>query len=213
MHSLGVLVFMSLLFLEPAPIMYTYAFLHYAVGCFMSPSVLVLIFYACHSRWSPCMSHEALSGHTCNLPSFPGQPWPGWSFWRRGPPAATTGLNGRRRRATAVVAILIRESCGCTAVAEVAPGTDDGRRLRVDFSLHDHQYSVITAYTPATNSHASPSSPHVPVLSPASTTWCLIARRWRRLGCSMLACCRLGRPSVFLSAGVVAGGCLCVCGF
>ena len=94
------------------------------------------------------MSHEALSGHTCNLPSFPGQPWPGWSFWRRGPPAATTGLNGRRRRATAVVAILIRESCGCTAVAEVAPGTDDGRRLRVDFSLHDHQYSVITAYTP-----------------------------------------------------------------
>ena len=78
----------------------------------------------------------------------PGQPWPGWSFWRRGPPAATTGLNGRRRRATAGVAILIRESCCCTAVAEVAPSTDDGRRLRVDFSLHDHQYSVITAYTP-----------------------------------------------------------------
>ena len=25
--------------------------------------------------------------------------------------------------------------------------------------------------------------------------------------------CRLGRSSVFLSAGVVAGGCLCVCGF
>src|SRR6476646_10824846 len=25
---------------------------------------------ACRSRWSPCMSHEALSGHICNLPSF-----------------------------------------------------------------------------------------------------------------------------------------------
>ena len=34
--SLGVQLFMSLLFLEPAPHMYTYAFLHYAVGCFMS---------------------------------------------------------------------------------------------------------------------------------------------------------------------------------
>ena len=32
----GVLLFMSLLFLEPAPNMYTYAFLLYAVGCFMS---------------------------------------------------------------------------------------------------------------------------------------------------------------------------------
>ena len=32
MHLLGVLLFMSLLFLEPAPHMYTYAFLHYAVG-------------------------------------------------------------------------------------------------------------------------------------------------------------------------------------
>ena len=36
MHSLGVLLFITLLFLEPAPIAYTYAFLHYAVGCFMS---------------------------------------------------------------------------------------------------------------------------------------------------------------------------------
>ena len=36
MHSLGVLLFMSLLFLEPAPNMYTYAVLHYAFGCFMS---------------------------------------------------------------------------------------------------------------------------------------------------------------------------------
>ena len=36
MHSLGVLLFISLLFLEPAPHMYTYAFLLYAVGCFMS---------------------------------------------------------------------------------------------------------------------------------------------------------------------------------
>src|SRR6476469_9680798 len=25
---------------------------------------------ACRSRWSPCMSHEALSGHVCKLPSF-----------------------------------------------------------------------------------------------------------------------------------------------
>ena len=30
------LLCMSLLFLEPAPFLYTYAFLHYAVGCFMS---------------------------------------------------------------------------------------------------------------------------------------------------------------------------------
>ena len=32
MHSLGVILCMSLLFLEPAPFLYTYAFLHYAVG-------------------------------------------------------------------------------------------------------------------------------------------------------------------------------------
>lgn len=78
----------------------------------------------------------------------PGQPWPGWSFWRRGPTAAATGPGDRRRCATAGVAVLIRESCGCTNVAEVAPSTDDGRRLRIDFSLHGHLYSVITAYTP-----------------------------------------------------------------
>ena len=36
MHSLGVLLFISLLLLEPAPIVYTYVVLHYAVGCFMS---------------------------------------------------------------------------------------------------------------------------------------------------------------------------------
>ena len=36
MHSLGVLLFMFLLFLEPVPIMYTCAFLLYAVGCFVS---------------------------------------------------------------------------------------------------------------------------------------------------------------------------------
>ena len=42
MHSLGVLLFISLLFLEPAPIVYTYAFLLYAVGCFMSLFLLLI---------------------------------------------------------------------------------------------------------------------------------------------------------------------------
>ena len=28
---------------------------------------------ACRSRWSPCMSHEALPGHTCNLPRGKGK--------------------------------------------------------------------------------------------------------------------------------------------
>ncbi len=37
------------------------------VLCFCSGFCFVC---ACRSRWSPCMSHEALSGHTCNLPSF-----------------------------------------------------------------------------------------------------------------------------------------------
>ena len=43
---------------------------------FMLLGVLCLCFgfvcfvCACRSRWSPCMSHEALPGHTCNLPSF-----------------------------------------------------------------------------------------------------------------------------------------------
>ena len=32
MHSLGVILCMSLLFVVPAPFLYTYAFLHYAVG-------------------------------------------------------------------------------------------------------------------------------------------------------------------------------------
>jgi cellulose synthase/poly-beta-1,6-N-acetylglucosamine synthase-like glycosyltransferase len=36
MHSLGVLLFMLLLFLEPAPHMYTYAFPLHALGWFMS---------------------------------------------------------------------------------------------------------------------------------------------------------------------------------
>ena len=30
----------------------------------------VLFVCACRSRWGPCMSHEALPGHSCNLPSF-----------------------------------------------------------------------------------------------------------------------------------------------
>ena len=29
----------------------------------------VLFVCACRSRWGPCMSHEALPGHSCNLPS------------------------------------------------------------------------------------------------------------------------------------------------
>src|SRR6476659_3675084 len=46
------------------------------VICFVvlfSVSVLVSVWVfvcACRSRWSPCMSHEALSGHVCKLPSF-----------------------------------------------------------------------------------------------------------------------------------------------
>ena len=47
MHSLGVLLCMFLLFLEPAPHMYTYAFLHYAVGWFMS--LFWFLFYLCMS--------------------------------------------------------------------------------------------------------------------------------------------------------------------
>ena len=45
---------------------------HRAPDCWVFyVSVLVFILLcACRSRWSPCMSHEALSGHTCNLPSF-----------------------------------------------------------------------------------------------------------------------------------------------
>ena len=36
MHLLGAQLFMSLLFFEPAPRTYAFAFLHYAVGCFVS---------------------------------------------------------------------------------------------------------------------------------------------------------------------------------
>ena len=51
--------------------MYIYAFLHHAVGCFKSLFSVLIFVCACRSRWSPCMGHEALPGHTCNLPSFP----------------------------------------------------------------------------------------------------------------------------------------------
>jgi ABC-type transport system involved in multi-copper enzyme maturation permease subunit len=38
--------------------------------CFVSCLLFWLLVCACRSRWGPCMSHEALPGHTCNHPSF-----------------------------------------------------------------------------------------------------------------------------------------------
>ena len=38
--------------------------------CLVFVLSLVLFVCACRSRWGPCMSHEALPGHSCNLPSF-----------------------------------------------------------------------------------------------------------------------------------------------
>jgi hypothetical protein len=38
--------------------------------CFVFVFSFVLFACACRSRWGPCMSHEALSWHSCNLPSF-----------------------------------------------------------------------------------------------------------------------------------------------
>jgi hypothetical protein len=70
MHSLGVLLFMSLLFLEPAPHMYTDAFLLHAVGCFMSLFGFDFV-CACRSRWSPCTGLRLCQGtHVIFLPSF-----------------------------------------------------------------------------------------------------------------------------------------------
>ena len=51
----GVLLLLciSLLSLEPAPHMCTYAFLHYAVGCFVSLFLFFKCVCACRSRWAP----------------------------------------------------------------------------------------------------------------------------------------------------------------
>jgi exonuclease III len=90
-----------------------------------------------------------------NTGAAPGQPWPGWSFWQRNTMRCGT-------QATAGVATLIRDSCGCSDTTIVGDPDPAGRRLRVDFNLHGHAYTVLNVYAPCEN------LPRVPFFSTLS---------------------------------------------
>ena len=71
---LGVFPFFMLVFCFVAR-QHQHPFVHlrFVLGfsfCFVFVFSFLLFACACRSRWGPCMSHEALSGHSCNLPSF-----------------------------------------------------------------------------------------------------------------------------------------------